>query len=86
MTIPTGKLKPAEPRFTTLSPAPERPEDWPAETFDLILLSEVVYYLDGSDVARLARRVEKSLSRGGDLVLGAGDFILAAGYLGDGTF
>ncbi len=57
------------------------PQDWPEETFDLILLSEVVYYLGAGDVARLARRVEASLVSGGDVVLvhwtGATDYPLS---------
>jgi trans-aconitate methyltransferase len=31
------------------------PAEWPAGTFDLIMLSEVVYYLDAGDVSRLPR-------------------------------
>ncbi len=46
------------------------PGEWPEGTFDLILLSEVVYYLDAADVARLARPVSgESLVPGGDVVL-----------------
>ncbi|TGD98328.1 class I SAM-dependent DNA methyltransferase [Methylobacterium nonmethylotrophicum] len=45
------------------------PGEWPDGTFDLILLSEVVYYLDAGDVARLAGRVRTSLEPGGDVVL-----------------
>ncbi len=45
------------------------PGEWPEGTFDLILLSEVVYYLDAADVARLATRVRESLRPGGDVVL-----------------
>ena len=45
------------------------PGEWPDGTFDLILLSEVVYYLDAADVARLAGRVRASLRPGGDVVL-----------------
>lgn len=45
------------------------PADWPGERFDLILLSEVVYYLDRADVARLAGRVDATLAPDGDLVL-----------------
>ncbi|KMO37627.1 hypothetical protein VQ03_18960 [Methylobacterium tarhaniae] len=45
------------------------PGEWPEGTFDLILLSEVVYYLDAGDVARLAARVRASLRPGGDVVL-----------------
>ena len=33
------------------------PEQWPSGDFELILLSEVVYYLSREDVGRLAARV-----------------------------
>lgn len=46
------------------------PEEWPVgETFDLILLSELVYYLDAADVGRLAARVGASLAPGGEVLL-----------------
>ncbi len=45
------------------------PQQWPDGPFDLILLSEVVYYLSVQDVGRLARRIEGSLAPGGDIVL-----------------
>lgn len=45
------------------------PRDWPAGRFDLILLSEVVYYLDAGDVSRLAARIRDGLAPGGDVVL-----------------
>jgi cyclopropane fatty-acyl-phospholipid synthase-like methyltransferase len=47
------------------------PQDWPEEAapFDLILLSEVVYYLDAADVAQLAARVGASLAPGGEVLL-----------------
>lgn len=45
------------------------PGDWPEGTFDLILLSEVVYYLDEADVGRLVERVQGCLQPGGDVVL-----------------
>ena len=45
------------------------PEQWPDGAFDLILLSEVIYYLNRNDVARLASRVTCSLSRGGSVIL-----------------
>jgi 2-polyprenyl-3-methyl-5-hydroxy-6-metoxy-1,4-benzoquinol methylase len=35
------------------------PEQWPDGVFELILLSEVVYYLSPEDVARLATRVTR---------------------------
>ncbi|MFC7473618.1 class I SAM-dependent methyltransferase [Dankookia sp. GCM10030260] len=47
------------------------PGDWPeaAGPFDLILLSEVVYYLDAADVGRLAARVGAALAPGGEVLL-----------------
>lgn len=45
------------------------PEDWPEERFDLILFSEVLYFLDGEDLKRVCERVERSLRPGGDVVL-----------------
>jgi cyclopropane fatty-acyl-phospholipid synthase-like methyltransferase len=45
------------------------PGEWPDGQFDLILLSEVVYYLNREDVGRLADRVTCSLPRGGSVIL-----------------
>jgi SAM-dependent methyltransferase len=45
------------------------PDQWPDGAFDLILLSEVVYYLNPEDVGRLAARVKPSLVRGGSMIL-----------------
>ncbi|MDH2309221.1 class I SAM-dependent DNA methyltransferase [Methylobacterium brachiatum] len=45
------------------------PGQWPEGAFDLILLSEVVYYLDANDVQRLVDRVRGCLQPGGDVVL-----------------
>lgn len=45
------------------------PSDWPEGRFDLILLSEVVYYLDRDDIAALVERIRSALKPGGDLVL-----------------
>ena len=45
------------------------PGEWPEGTFDLILLSEVVYYLNRGDVDRMAERIVRSLALGGDLML-----------------
>ena len=45
------------------------PADWPEGAFDLILLSEVVYYLDRADVGRLVDRVETATRDGADIVL-----------------
>jgi cyclopropane fatty-acyl-phospholipid synthase-like methyltransferase len=45
------------------------PDQWPDGAFELILLSEVVYYLSTEDVGRLAARVAGSLPRGGSVIL-----------------
>jgi cyclopropane fatty-acyl-phospholipid synthase-like methyltransferase len=45
------------------------PDQWPDEVFDLILLSEVVYYLSRKDVGRLASKVMRSLAPGGSVIL-----------------
>jgi len=45
------------------------PEQWPDGVFELILLSEVVYYLSAEDVSRLAVRVTHSLATGGAVIL-----------------
>lgn len=45
------------------------PQQWPEGAFDLILLSEVIYYLSADDVTRLASCVTRSLCREGDVVL-----------------
>ena len=45
------------------------PAQWPDGTFDLIVLSEVVYYLDRADLAALVERVRACLVPGGDVVL-----------------
>ena len=56
------------------------PADWPGGTFDLILLSEVVYYLDLADVGHLVERVTASARPGAEVVLvhwiGATDYPL----------
>jgi cyclopropane fatty-acyl-phospholipid synthase-like methyltransferase len=45
------------------------PGEWPSQNFDLILLSEMLYYLSPIDVARTARRSRDSLSAGGTVLL-----------------
>jgi cyclopropane fatty-acyl-phospholipid synthase-like methyltransferase len=45
------------------------PRQWPAGVFDLIVLSEVVYYLSADDVARLAARIRRAMAPRGDIVL-----------------
>ncbi|WP_375429163.1 SAM-dependent methyltransferase [uncultured Sphingomonas sp.] len=45
------------------------PTEAPGGTFDLILLSEVVYYLDGDDIARLAAWLAAAVRSRGHLLL-----------------
>ena len=45
------------------------PRDWPPGEFDLIILSEVVYYFDAADLAELSRRVLHALAPRGVIVL-----------------
>lgn len=45
------------------------PGEWPPGHFDLIMLSEVLYYLGLADLDALARRCEASLARGGVVLL-----------------
>ncbi|MCB8878329.1 class I SAM-dependent DNA methyltransferase [Acidisoma silvae] len=52
-------------RFTCMA----TPGDWPEGQFDLIVLSEVLYFLPPDAVNIMAARVEKSLVRGGRVIL-----------------
>jgi trans-aconitate methyltransferase len=45
------------------------PDEWPGRSFELILLSEVVYYMDERDVGRLAQKTACSLRPTGNVVL-----------------
>jgi len=45
------------------------PREWPQGEFALILLSEVVYYLNAADVDKLATRVSASLAPRGSIML-----------------
>lgn len=44
------------------------PGGWPAATYDLVVLSEVGYYLDDADLERLLDLVERDLAPGGTVV------------------
>ncbi len=44
------------------------PEQWPEGRFDLIVISEIAYYLDAAALSALAGKVISSLAPGGDLV------------------
>ena len=45
------------------------PQDWPDGSYDLILLSEIVYYLSETDVDALADRVRGAITPGGAVLL-----------------
>lgn len=45
------------------------PAEWPDGSFDLVLLSEVAYYWDDTDLALAADRLREALASGGDLLL-----------------
>ncbi|MFT8243473.1 class I SAM-dependent DNA methyltransferase [Roseomonas sp. BN140053] len=45
------------------------PEQWPQGRFDLILISEVLYYFGHDDLRRLAALTTEALQPGGDCVL-----------------
>ncbi len=45
------------------------PDEWPAGTFDLVVASEVLYFLDADAVARTARACCGALRPGGAVVL-----------------
>ncbi|WP_458725342.1 SAM-dependent methyltransferase [Pseudomonas mandelii] len=44
------------------------PADWPDEKFDLIVLSEIGYYLDADDLKRLIEQAAQSLTADGQLL------------------
>jgi SAM-dependent methyltransferase len=45
------------------------PREWPLGRYDLIILSEILYYFDRDAVAKTATRVAQTLAAGGDVVL-----------------
>lgn len=44
------------------------PGEWPAGSYDLVVLSEVGYYLDAADLERLLHLIEDSLAPGGTVL------------------
>jgi SAM-dependent methyltransferase len=44
------------------------PRDWPAGRFDLVVVSELGYYLSGDELGQLAEACRAALSSGGTLV------------------
>ncbi|WP_237182874.1 class I SAM-dependent DNA methyltransferase [Roseomonas marmotae] len=47
----------------------EVPRQWPRGRYDLILFSELLYYLDEEDLARVAAQTLRALSREGEVLL-----------------
>lgn len=45
------------------------PGDWPDDVFDLIVLSEVLYFLSPRDIAATADRIPATLAPGGVVLL-----------------
>lgn len=45
------------------------PGEWPAGRFDLIMLSEVLYFFTREDLATLVARMRESLNPGGEVVM-----------------
>lgn len=45
------------------------PDEWPNESFDLIVISEVCYYLPVSEIERLVQRLRSSLRASGEIIL-----------------
>lgn len=44
------------------------PEDWPAGTFDLVVLSEVLYYLDEDGIAEVLAKLDACLAPAGHVI------------------
>jgi hypothetical protein len=44
------------------------PEDWPEAAFDLVVLSEIAYYFDASDLARVIALIERSTGIGAQVL------------------
>lgn len=44
------------------------PGEWPAESFDLIVLSEILYYFDDADLEQVLGLANKTLNQGGHLL------------------
>jgi predicted TPR repeat methyltransferase len=67
--LPQARSRNADAPWVEISRA-RVPEDWPeGRRFDLIVLSEVLYYFSREDLARLAELALEALQPGGDLVL-----------------
>jgi SAM-dependent methyltransferase len=45
------------------------PAEWPPGRFDLVVLSEVLYFFTPEDLARIAERLVAALKPGGEVIL-----------------
>jgi predicted TPR repeat methyltransferase len=45
------------------------PQDWPEQKFGLIVISEVLYFMNPADIRRLAKRATASIAPGGHALL-----------------
>jgi SAM-dependent methyltransferase len=58
------------------------PDELPSDSFDLVILSEFLYYLSASDIDRTAAFLDEALAPGGDVILvhwtGPTDYPLSA--------
>jgi trans-aconitate methyltransferase len=45
------------------------PQEWPGETFDLLVLSEILYYFCADDIRQIAHKAISSLTSGGAALL-----------------
>ena len=61
----------------------EVPREWPKGDFDLIVLSEVLYYLSGSDLERTAELAAQALTQDGVIILVNWLGSTAAAHTGD---
>ena len=66
--IEAARARTADEQGTTVA-CGQVPHDWPEGRFDLIVVSELGYYLSTAELDRVAERVSASLEPGGELVL-----------------
>lgn len=47
----------------------EVPKTWPKDSYDLVVLSEILYFLSGNEIEQVAGHIARDLEPGGDCVL-----------------
>lgn len=71
--IAPGAVRQASQRLATIPGAKARlakvPQDWPQQQFDLIVLSEVLYYMTAAELVSLAENIAASAVPGAECVL-----------------